>query len=76
LGALRGEGAAARFTEQTPLRKILAVVVRAWMAALAGLPVMLRRRRQVYALRRISVAELVRCLRTHRVGQGEVALKN
>jgi GT2 family glycosyltransferase len=75
-GSLCGQGAAARFTEHTSWATVLAVIIRAWAAALFQLPLMLRRRRQIYALRRISSRELVRWLRAHRVGLGEVALKN
>ncbi len=75
-GVLRGQGASARFTERTSWTTVVTIIIRAWVAALAQMPLMLRRRRQVYALRRISSRELVHWLRTHRVGLGEVALKN
>lgn len=75
-GAARGQGAAARIAEQAPLATIMAVVLRAWTAALTRLPVMLGRRRRIHALRRISSKELARWLRTHRVGLCELSLKN
>jgi len=52
------------------------ILLRAWAAALTRLPLMLRRRRQVQSLRRISARELSRWLRAHRVGLRELALKD
>ncbi|MGH2609781.1 MAG: glycosyltransferase family 2 protein [Tepidiformaceae bacterium] len=75
-GVLRGQGASARFAEHVSWVTILTVIIRAWVAALAQLPLMLRRRRHVYALQRVSSREIVHWLRAHRVGLGEVALKN
>ncbi len=75
-GAVRGRGAAARIAEHAPLPTILAIILRAWTAALAQLPVMLRRRRRIQSRRRVSSSELAHWLRRHRVGLCELSFKN
>lgn len=75
-GVLRGQGAAGRMAQGTPLVTMLTVLARAWTAAMAGLPVMLRRRRHVQSLRRIPAQEFRRSLRAHRIGLRELALKD
>jgi hypothetical protein len=47
---------------------MLGVLLRAWAAALAGLPTMLRRRRAVQALRRVSTRDFAALLHAHRLG--------
>jgi hypothetical protein len=74
--AVTGRGAAARIAESQSPAALAAILVRAWGAALAGLPEMLRRRRRIEALRRISRGELGRLLRGHRVRLTELALKD
>jgi GT2 family glycosyltransferase len=74
--AVTGRGAAARIAEVQSPRALAAILLRAWGAALAGLPEMLRRRRRIEALRRISRGELGRLLRGHRVRLSELALKD
>jgi GT2 family glycosyltransferase len=74
--AVTGRGAAARIAEEQSPVALAAILLRAWRAAFAGLPEMLRRRRRIEALRRISRGELSRLLRAHRVGLGELALKD
>ena len=74
--ALTGRGAAARLAAgQSPVA-LASILLRAWGAALARLPEMLRRRRRIEALRKVGRGEIARLLRAHRVGLGELALKD
>ena len=74
--ALTGRGGAARIAERQSPAALAGILLRAWAAALARLPEMLRRRRRLAALRRISSRELARLLRGHRVHLSELALKD
>ncbi len=74
--ALTGRGAAARLAERQSPVTLAGVLVRAWWAALSRLPEMLRRRRRIQAIRRVSRGEFTRLLRAHRVGLRELALKD
>lgn len=75
-GALTHRGAAGQFTAtQSPLA-LLAVLVRAYAAAFAGLPATWRKRRAVQRHRRVSAWEPVVWLRRWGMGVREVALKD
>ena len=56
--AVSGRGAAARLAERQSPVALAGILLRAWWAALARLPEMLRRRRGIQSLRRISRGEL------------------
>ena len=80
--ALRGRGEAGRFAEARGWRPLVRSMVRAWIAALGGLPRMLRKRRAVRAALRASASsrvrplsnrEFVALLRRHRIGACELA---
>ena len=75
-GALTGRGAAGRFTaSQSPLA-LVAVLLRAYAAAAAGLPATWAKRRVVQRRRRDSAWEPVAWLRRWGMGVREVALKD
>ncbi len=74
--AVAGRGAAGRLAEKQSPWALAAIVLRAWCAALARLPEMLRRRRRIRLTRKTSRGEIARLLRTHRVGLTELALKD
>lgn len=73
-GALTGRGAAARLRETTSALHLVTVTLRAWAAALAGLPRVLRARRAVRD--RIGGAAFRRLLAEHRLPLRELALKD
>lgn len=75
-GALTGRGAAGRFTSTQSPWALLAVLLRAYTAALAGLPATLRKRRTIQAARRVGAWEPVTWLRRWGMGVREVALKD
>lgn len=74
--AIAGRGGAGRLAENQSPWTIVSVIVRAWCAALARLPEMLRRRRGLRSTRKIPGRELSRLLRRHRVGLAELAFKD
>lgn len=75
-GALAGRGSAGRLLERTSSWTLLGIVARAWGAALARLPRMLRKRRAVHALRRVPAGEISSWFDHDRLGLAELALKD
>lgn len=73
-GALRGRGAAAHLVRERSLLHLVVVTLRAWCAAAAGLPRVLRQRRRV--LRRLCPREWRALLWAHRLRASEVSLKD
>lgn len=74
-GALSGRGAAGRFVEQQSPWQLLLILLRANAAALAGLPRMLGRRREMKRLTRVSAAEIRGWFRRYRISAVELAWK-
>ncbi len=74
-GALTGKGASGRFTEQNSVFHAMGILVRAWGAALAELPGIIRQRRAFSRFRRIGRRELYRLFCTFRISAREIALK-
>jgi GT2 family glycosyltransferase len=75
-GALTRRGAAGRFSSAHSPWELLAVLVRAYAAALRGLPSAWRKRRAVQQHRRVSAWEAMGWLWRHGMGVREVALKD
>jgi len=74
-GALTGKGASGRFSEQHSILNAFFILIKAWYSACMELPDIIRQRRSLKKLRRISRSELYRLLRTFRISAREVALK-
>lgn len=74
-GALTGQGASGRFSEQQSLPSVPKILIKAWTAALAAMPGIIRRRCSQRGLRKISRREFYRLLCTYRISAREVALK-
>jgi len=74
-GALSGRGAAGRFTQSHSARQLVGVLLRAYAAALGGLPGAWRKRRAIQGVRRVSSWEAIGWFRRYRMGIREVALK-
>ena len=75
-GALSRRGAAGRFASAHSPWELFAVLLRAYAAALRGLPDALRKRRAVQRQRRVSTWETIGWLRRYGMGVREVALKD
>lgn len=73
-GAATGRGAAGRLAREVPAWKLPGIVLRAECAALAGLPGVLAKRRDIAAARKITVREFRELLLRHRMTAREVAL--
>jgi GT2 family glycosyltransferase len=75
-GAVRGEGAAGRFTSDHSSMELLRVLGRAVFAAVRGLPEALLKRREVQQRRRIIRGEAFDWLRRYGMGLRDIALKD
>jgi GT2 family glycosyltransferase len=75
-GAVIGKGASGRFSEEHSVFRAFGVLIRAWYSALSALPHIVRQRRSIAKLRRISRSELYRLFRTFRISAREIALKD
>jgi len=75
-GALRGHGAAGRFTANHSPFALLAVLGRAGAAALRGLPEAWHKRRQTQLRRRIPATASIAWIRRYGMGVREIALKD
>jgi len=75
-GTVSRRGAAGRFASAHSPWTLLAVLVRAYAAALLGLPGAWRKRRAVQRRRRVSTWEAIGWLRRYGMGVREVALKD
>ncbi|MBX3025567.1 glycosyltransferase family 2 protein [bacterium] len=75
-GALTHRGAAGQFAATHSPLALVGVLLRAYAAALAGLPVTWRKRREIQRRRRVSAWEPVTWLRRWGMGIREVALKD
>jgi GT2 family glycosyltransferase len=75
-GALRGHGAAGRFTTDHSPSALLAVLARAGIAALRGLPEAWQKRRQTQHSRRVPAVASIAWIRRHGMGVREIALKD
>jgi len=75
-GALTKRGAAGRFAANRSRGELLGILVRAWSAALRGLPAALRKRKPIQATRRVSGLDAWQWLRLYRMGVREIALRD
>jgi GT2 family glycosyltransferase len=75
-GAMTGKGAAGRFTRGHSPWKLYWVVIRAYLAAFRGLPRVLRQRKQMMKLKKVSSGEVKRWFRDYRMSVREISLKD
>jgi GT2 family glycosyltransferase len=73
-GALAGQGASGRFTEQHSRGTLIKILVRAYTQAFAGLPRVLQQRRTIQARRTVSTGEVWTWLRRYGISAREMAL--
>ena len=75
-GSLTGKGAAGRFTKEYPSYKLYWAVIRAYASALRGLPRVLRERKRMMKLKKVSSREIDRWFRDYRMSVREISLKD
>jgi len=75
-GALAHKGAAGRFAEEYSHRKLLAILLRAHLAALKGFPKMWQKRRKIQKNTKISRHEIYSWFDKFGIGVKELALKD
>ena len=75
IGALTGKGAAGRFTKEANKLELLKILIKANASALAGLPKMLRKRREIMKKKRVSNKELYQVIKRFGISARTIALK-
>ena len=73
--ACRGRGASGKFVERGSAFALARTVLRAYRDALAGIPAVLRERRRIRSLGRVSPAQFAEWMRRYRLTAREVAWK-
>jgi GT2 family glycosyltransferase len=74
-GALTGQGASGKFSREHSVLRAMTILLKAWSAALAALPGIIRQRRAFSPLRRLGRAGLYKLFCKYRISAREVALK-
>jgi hypothetical protein len=74
-GALSGRGASGKFADQHSLGTAFGILLKAWGAALAGVPKVLRQRRVFGRLKRLSRKDFYQMHRRFSLSTAEIALK-
>lgn len=74
-GLLSGRGSVARFAEDAGKGRLLGIVVSAYRDAVSALPMVLRKRREIWRRRRISAGSFRAMLERHRISAGELMLR-
>ena len=75
-GTVTGKGAAGKFTQEYPSYKLYWAVIKAYCSALRGLPRMLRKRKVMMRLKKVSNKEVDRWFRDYRISVREISLKD
>ncbi|MCL5023593.1 MAG: glycosyltransferase family 2 protein [Nitrospirae bacterium] len=75
-GLLSGRGSVARLAEQSSASGLASVVIRAYGEALARLPSMLKKRKEIWSRRRIGAGEYRALLKRHRISARELMLRD
>jgi len=75
-GLLSGKGSVARFAEGEGASRLLRVVMRAYVGALAGLPRMLLKRKTIWHGKRLPATEFSSILKRHRITAKELMLRD
>ena len=74
-GAMRGRGAAGRFTSQYSKIKLLSVLFKAYFSALKGLVRVLAKRKEIKSLKKVSDNEIYSWFSRYGISAREIALK-
>lgn len=70
-----GKGSVARFAEESGKASLLHTVIKAFRGALLKVPLMIKRRREIWKRRRLSGKEYREILRRHRISAHELMLR-
>ncbi len=74
-GAVAGKGASGKFASEASLGQLVLVLLRAYWAALKGLPRMWKKRNEIRRTKKVSDGQFEIWLRKYRISAREIALK-
>lgn len=75
IATLVRKGAGGEFSKEYSAGKLLGILVKAWWAALIGLPKMLHKRGDIQARRKVNTTEVMRWFRDYRLRAWELVFK-
>jgi hypothetical protein len=75
-GVLAGKGASGQFAKEGSALRLLPVLIKAYMGAIAALPTLLRKRRAIQDAVRVSRAEVLSWFDRFGISAAELALKD
>ncbi len=75
-GIFSGKGSVARLAEQSKMSELIAVVAKAYCQALRELPIMARRRKEIWDGKKISSKQYRELLKKHRISAAELMLRD
>ena len=73
-GALRGRGAAGRFTSDFSKAELVKILLKAYLSALRKFPLMLKKRKMIQKKKRITNREVYRLIKRYGISAREIAL--
>jgi hypothetical protein len=73
---LSRKGASGKFVSQHSTLQLLGILVKAHVSAWSRIPVMLRKRRQIKKISRVSTQEIARWFRDFEISAAELSLKD
>ena len=73
-GALRGRGAAGRFTSDFSKAELVKILLKAYLSAARKFPLMLKKRKMIQKKKRISNREVYRLIKRYGISAREIAL--
>ncbi len=74
-GALTGKGAAGKFTKEANKIELIKILLKANFSAIAGLPKMLRKRREIMKKKRITDKEFYQLIKKYGISAKYIAMK-
>ncbi len=73
-GALRGKGAAGRFTSDFSKAELVKILLKAYLSACKQVPLMLKKRKMIQQRKRITNQEIYRLIKRYGISAREIAL--
>ncbi|MGA2317671.1 MAG: glycosyltransferase family 2 protein [Thermodesulfobacteriota bacterium] len=73
-GALRGKGAAGRFTSDFSKAELVKILLKAYLSACKQVPLMLKKRKMIQQKKRITNREIYRLIKRYGISAREIAL--
>ncbi len=74
-GAIFGQGASGEFVKKRSIWQLLFIVIKAYLSAIKGFPIMFRQRKEISRLKRLTSTQMKALLRRYIISVKEITLK-